>query len=47
MRRRFVKDYRNAIVQQTSNGIIILRELVMARQDNFLSLARQRLWGDL
>jgi hypothetical protein len=26
MRRRFVKDYRNPILQQTSNAIVILRE---------------------
>ena len=46
MRRRFVKEYRNPIVQQTSNGIVILRErLSWLRQDNFVSLARRRLWG--
>jgi hypothetical protein len=46
MRRRFVKDYRNPILQQTSNGIVISRErLSWLQQENFLSLARQRLWG--
>jgi len=46
MRSRFVKDYRNPILQQTSNGIVILRErLSWLRQDNFVSLARRRFWG--
>jgi hypothetical protein len=46
MRRRFVKKYCNPIVQQTSNGIVILRErLSWLRRDNFVSLARRRLWG--
>jgi hypothetical protein len=46
MRRRFVKDYRNPICGKRVTKIVISHErLSWLRQDNFVSLARRRLWG--